>query len=107
MKGGYVAVDLHNVVIDKALDGKLNKINGIYAKMKDAIATGKPVMLYNIGDLKNVGYKVNMNKTLFPILTVEPTKITFLGCRGLSSATAQTASSIQISIDNTDIISWS
>lgn len=43
LKGGYAIVDCTGVDL-----GDLGEVEGLYQKVKDAIATEKPIVLYNI-----------------------------------------------------------
>lgn len=80
MNGGYALIDCSGLDL-----GELGKVDGLYAKAKAAIATEKPIVLYNI---------VNSTQKFTPI--------TAFG--GVESSTSVFLSFVPVTIhiDNTD-----
>lgn len=103
MKGGYILVDLQNVVIKKADSPTANKLNGIYKKVKDAVNSGKIVVFNNIGKFDGYPSNSNLVQTLSPTLVEEYNNFDFIVSKNKTD-TVDTV--LQVYIQNDDKIVW-
>ena len=87
MNGGYTLVDLGGCDLTKETT---QTISGLFNRMKEAIKTGKPLIA------TNAVWGVNSNAPLTPIA--------FFAQEWSSTLIVGTASILNITVDNTDVV---